>query len=237
MIRLVPRGPEDSLIEFSPRLKGKGNPITRDLVYGHHCDWCGNVIQAMFLTDEEVRIHPYEATKVISQGDKNEGELLKIVPNSTDRASAYRVDMYRTKNGNAQLIRLKNHMLRWEGVTSGNVDDFFEVGERCCRYAGIYTRNEEEIINEMALVCNYNRLMVGLAKVHIPLSFLSEWKPPYTWSSLNHKLVPAIGKGNTMMMIARTTLKAGVVNGFVSLYDSWDKKVAQEAKEVPTAVV
>jgi len=231
MLKLIDNGPEDSIIEFRPRLKAKGPIVTRSLVYGHHCKWCGNIIQAMFLTDEEIRLFPYEETRVISQGDKNDGTLLKIVPNVNDRDSAYRVDMYRTKQGTGQMIRLKNHMIRWDGISSGNPDLFFEVGERCCKYIGTYTRDSAEIINEIAAACGYNRSMYdrNKVKVNIPLSFLGEWNPSYSWNRIDYELVPPIGKGNTMMMVPRLYLKSPIgsgVSGFMDLYDAWDKKLA-----------
>src|SRR3569833_2521600 len=197
MIKLLNNGPEDSLIEFRPRFKTRGKLQTRKLMYGHECDWCGNVIQAAFHTDEEIKLYDYEETRVISQGDKNEGELLMLVPSQSDRESAYKVDMYRTKNGNAQLIRLKNHIARWQGK-GGDNEQFFEVGERCCRYIGVYTRDESEVINELALICWYNRDMLGKTKVNIPLSFLDEWKPIYTCNQLYYRLAPASGKWSTL---------------------------------------
>jgi hypothetical protein len=97
----------------------------------------------------------------------------------------------------------------------------------------LYTRNEAEIVNEAAIACGYNRDMYVKSKVNIPLSYLSEWKPSQTWNNLPYKLVPAIGKGNTMMMLTRTSFKANTyaMSGFIDLYESWSKKIAQEALE------
>ena len=78
-------------IQFSPRSAYKCDAryqrFEKDLVYGHYCPTCGNVVQACFLTAKPVDLWFYEETNVISTAadEKKFGNVLKIVPNQDSK--------------------------------------------------------------------------------------------------------------------------------------------------------
>jgi hypothetical protein len=92
------------------------------------------VIQALFYTEKAIDLEFYEETRVLSQGDSNMGDLLKVIPNQ-DEGGNYRVDIFDTKGGFGQRITLKNHVLQWKGTATYQSEDFFEVGARCCKFS------------------------------------------------------------------------------------------------------
>jgi hypothetical protein len=77
-------------IRFTPRpgFKKAHKTLERELVYGHYCPRCMNVVQALFFTDEPVDLWPYEETNVMSTSKSEEkiGTILKIVPNRESKA-------------------------------------------------------------------------------------------------------------------------------------------------------
>lgn len=247
MIKFITGSADDNLIEFSPKDKRRSNKtITRNLAYGHYCDWCNNIIQAMFLTDKKIDLSLYEETRVISQGDKNEGNLLKVVPNKEDTTSAYKIDFYQTKAGNAQLIRLKNHLINWHADKDGSnkSEDYFEVGERCCKYTGAYSLREEDIINEASIIANFKSVYYYMSKEYadnsscntkipwnkVPVSYLSEYVPDYSWNKLDYKIIKCIGTGRPLLLIPRDYVRYGN-NNLAYVYKLWNTKLIEEAKE------
>lgn len=239
MIKLIDKGPDESVIEFRPRSsKGPLKDVTKKLIYGQECKWCGNTIQALFLTDTPINLEPYEQTKVISQGDKNEGLLLKMVPNDNDKDSAYKINFYKTKHGNAQLIRLKNHIINWDGL-NGNSEYYFEVGERCCKYTGVVAIREDTIVKELALICRYPFVLGGYQKpkTPVPLSFLEEWKPIDKWSQLDFVIPNTIGIGPKVVLINRNLVKGDmqVTGPFQDMFKQWNAKVDAAGIVVPNA--
>ena len=111
-------------IQFSPRSAYKGDPrytrFERDLVYGHYCPTCGNVVQACFLTAKPIDLWFYEETNVISTAndEKKFGNVLKIVPNQDSKFgySQYTSTVLRTAGGTAQHLTLKNHIVKYHGI-------------------------------------------------------------------------------------------------------------------------
>ncbi len=239
MIKLIDKGPDESLIEFSPRPQRKTRTITRQLVYGHACTWCGNVIQALFLTEEPVDLSLYEETRVISQGEKNNGTLLKVVPNSEDLASAYKVNFYPTPNGHAELIRLKNHLVNWKGMTDApkEKDYYFEPGERCCRYTGLFSRQELSYIAELAKICRYPLSYYTQPVSPVPLSFLKTWKGANTWSQLDFRVVEAVGRSSELLLFNKDLVKADQNQyPFSDLFETWNKSVELNKQLAAAAV-
>jgi hypothetical protein len=230
MIKLIDKGPDESVIEFDPRPRSKVRTITRELVYGHVCKWCGNVIQAFFLTKEEVNLKEYEETRVISQGGNSDGTLQKIVPNSDDPMSGYKVDFYPTSKGNAQLIRLKNHLINWKGMSSGDKGDFFETGPRCCKFVGVTSHNDGDLLAEVAMVLGYTNRYCSLIDLKIPTSYVAEYKSPYSWMTNPLVLVPVVGKGNPVLLTPRDAVKnqADQSYFFNTLVDQWKEKLKTE---------
>lgn len=233
MIQLVDRGPNDSIIRFSPRTSYKTDKtIECDLEHGYVCPYCNNVIMAMYYTENPINLDKYEETRVLSQGDKNEGDLLKIIPNWEDAEGNYRTEFYKTANGNAEKIVLKNHVINWKGAGSYNRKEFFEPGDRCCTFTTLISLRPENLIRDLASVSGYslqayNRYETTNTDPDVP--FIRNWlDTSYSWINLEMRSISSIGTGVLAIQIKRKTLEAGFRNSVMNLYSEWDKKVAAE---------
>jgi hypothetical protein len=134
----------------------KAVDLRRDLVYGHVCPTCNNVIQACFLTDKPIDLWPYEETVFISQASgKNFGTTLKIVPNEESKAgySQYTSTFERTLEGNAQHLVMKNHVLRYQGIDSKSRenDRYNESGGHTCAYTGCFSLRQATMLKDLCL--------------------------------------------------------------------------------------
>jgi hypothetical protein len=164
-------GNQDCHIKFTPRagFKRTHRPIERELVYGHYCPRCMNVVQALFLTDEPVNLWPYEETNVMSTSKSEEkiGTILKIVPNGESKAgyTNYTVTPLRGAGERGQHIVLKNHVLKYHGIEqeTHTTDRYFEPGERTCEYAGAFALREDLLIRD---VCHFMRLDVAAIEAY-----------------------------------------------------------------------
>jgi hypothetical protein len=115
MIELIPAsGERGPLIRLTPRqgFKKSHKMLEFPLQYGHRCPYCPNVINAVFCPDRQIDLFPYEETVVLSQGEKNAGEILKVVPGHNPNEGNYNIDYVSTPEGNLQRIRMKNHVVR-----------------------------------------------------------------------------------------------------------------------------
>lgn len=232
MIKLIDKGPDASRIEFTPIHGSRSRAVTRDLIFGHRCHWCQNVVTALFLTPEQIDLRPYEETRVISQGDKNAGELLKIIPNLQDPLSSYRQSFYPSPAGKAQYIRLKNHVLRWESQQSGN-DKYYEPGERCCRYVGFDVLDPSKAVVELATIVGYNfgQYAGYVQPVSSPtIEFLADFKPESSYQAMDIRVLKVTGRGLPLLLLNRSLTKAdtNADYGFSNLFEQWNKKVKQE---------
>ena len=153
-------------IRFTPRpgFKKTHKVIERELVYGHYCPRCMNVVQALFLTDEPVDLWPYEETHVMSTSKSEEkaGTILKVVPNGESKAgyTNYTVTALRGAGERGQHLVLKNHVLKYHGIEQAKhtSDRYFEPGERTCEYAGVFALREDLLICD---VCHFMRMSVA----------------------------------------------------------------------------
>ena len=167
-------GDLNSHIRFTPRpgFKKTHKVIERELVYGHYCPRCLNVVQALFLTDEPVDLWPYEETHVMSTSKSEEkaGTILKVVPNveSTPGYTNYTSTPLRTAGDRGQHMVLKNHILKYHGIEQAKhtSDRYFEPGERTCEYAGAFALREDLLVRD---VCHFMRLDVAAIEAyHLP---------------------------------------------------------------------
>lgn len=233
MIQLVDRGPEKSLIRFTPRYKFRDSapPLECELISGHFCNWCGNIIQAFYTVDKPVDLNSYEETRVISQGEKNEGELLKIVPGEEGKSN-YKVEFFATPTGKAQRITLKNHVVNWSGTK--NRDDYFEPGERCCVYTSLISMQERDMAHDLATLAGYNLdTAERYIKTNPTAEFIVKWlKTEVSWMTLEMKSAMATGVAPPALLIKRATMKSNFINLVTLLYSKWDAHVASLA--VPT---
>lgn len=144
-------------IVFTPRpgFKTKAKIVERTLLYGHRCPVCSNIIQAFFHTSQEVSLWPYEETTVLSQGEKNMGEILKIVPDTKYEKgeSCYHSHFY-PGSESMQRITLKNHLIRMSTLPDAifDRDRLEEVGERTCPWTGVFSLREDITIKDMGMV-------------------------------------------------------------------------------------
>ena len=167
-------GDTNCRIRFVPRpgFKKTHKVIERELVYGHYCPRCMNVVQALFLTDEPVDLWPYEETHVISlsKDEAKNGSILKVVPNGESKPGYmnYTVTPLRGAGERGQHLVLKNHVLKYHGIDQQKhtTDRYFEPGERTCEYAGAFALREDLLIRD---VCHFMRLDVAAIEAyHLP---------------------------------------------------------------------
>ncbi len=152
-------------IQFSPRSAYKCDPryqrFEKDLVYGHYCPTCGNVVQACFLTAKPVDLWFYEETNVISTAadEKKFGNVLKIVPNQDSKFgySQYTSTVLRTPGGMAQHLTLKNHIVKYHGIneTAHTSDRYFEPGGHTCAYTGLFSLREDLALKDLCLLWRF----------------------------------------------------------------------------------
>lgn len=202
-------------IQFTPRVGFKRThpAFAQELVYGHVCNTCGNLIQALFYTPEEVSLWPYEETTVLSQGQKNMGEILKVVPDDKfqEGESCYRSHFYSPADGRkGQHIVLKNHVLRPSRMDNGDRTDnssLWEVGERTCPLTGVFSLKADLAIKDL---CHF----VGIEdEVMNTTSFpptIEEFVPQNgdANSRYNIKWTPAFGQAPPMLLISREMVNA-----------------------------
>lgn len=140
---------KNNKIQFSPRAayRGKGIPTLEfPLVYGHTCPYCSNVIQALFKVPSEFSLWQYEETSILSQGEKNSGELRKVFPDEGTKPekSHYNMSFSPAEGGNIKLV-LKNHIVRHRAIAERkyNGEGLWEPGGHACIRAGIFSIRED----------------------------------------------------------------------------------------------
>jgi hypothetical protein len=234
MIQLVDRGPNESIIRFTPRFKYKRlGSLECDLISGHHCTYCNNVIQALYYTNKPVDLEKYEETKVLSQGEKNEGELLKVVPNFDDEGN-YKLETFNTAAGQAQRITLKNHVVNWAGA-SGSRKEYFERGERCCTYTSVISLREDLMMRDLATVAGYTLVNERLQKPDPTAAFIIDWiNTEMIYVTRNLRVAKAIGIAPPAILIPRKVVDEQFVNVVSVLNSKWDKKVAEDLAAMET---
>lgn len=157
MIELIAAsGERGPLIRLTPRTGHKKLAPTLEfpLKYGHRCPTCSNLICAVFYPDRKIDLFPYEETIVLSQGEKNAGEVLKVVPGTLPEESNLKVDFFATDNGSVQHIRQKNHLIRIGAVQDRgyNGEGIEEVGERPCFDTALFHPREDLLIKDLLLL-------------------------------------------------------------------------------------
>jgi hypothetical protein len=221
-------------IGFSPRqgFKRTHTALEFDLVYGHTCPVCDNVIQAVFKTPKPVSLWPYEQTRVLSQGDKNMGDLLKVIPDdkTPEGESCYRSNFYRSEDGQAlQRIVLRNHIVRTiviqDRAIDYNGDKVLEVGERCCPLIGVFSVREDLLMKDLFLLFKGSHAELegyNLPKVQemIPDRTGDPVKKMYIWT-------PAIGVAPPVILTER--------NNVIQGYNYYLKQLLEPFKK-PSAV-
>lgn len=209
------RGKTDSIdinnkIIFSPRpgfVKGKGAAPEMEfpLVYGHRCPYCANVIQALFKAPRKFSLWPYEETSILSQGEKNSGEIHSTYPDVKTwfNDSCYNIAYSPAEEGSIK-ITLKNHIMRHAGLHERDIkgEGLWEVGKRPCMYAGIFSLREDLLIKDWLLFS-------GLTDSEISKCKFPEVKTMIPESDANFKLIPAVGVAPPVILVERQSLLYG----------------------------
>lgn len=152
-------GDRNCKILFSARPAFRDDPkvtaFDRELVYGHRCPTCGNVIQAMFRTEKAVSLWKYEETAYVSSSDSKFGEVLRYLPgpDSKDGYSQYDVTTHRVGKNLYQHLLLRNHVLQYEGLNKPykQANRHGLSGGYPCPYVCLISRRPELIMQDIFL--------------------------------------------------------------------------------------
>jgi len=212
-------GDKNCKITFSPRpgFKQSHRTFQRELVYGHYCPRCMNVVQALFLTDEPVDLWPYEATNVMSIGKSDEkvGTILKIVPNVESKLgySNYTSTFLRSGGEPGQHIVLKNHVLKYHGVEKekSSADRYFEPGERpCADYTGAFALREDLLVRDVCLFMRIDPTVLAQHNLPSVEEFLNRAV------SQDFRSLPAYGVAPPVILFPRERM-----TGYNQNYEWW----------------
>lgn len=207
MIELVGKpGDAQGKIRFSPRdsFKKRAKHEERELIYGHKCPVCNNLVQAYFLTPQPINLFPYEETVVLSQGEKNAGEILKILPGRYDRQQDTCYNDLHLRG--AQRIVLKNHLMRLDAMADRQPtgDGIWEVGERTCFKAGVFSLREDLAVKDLMLFSLMTPLETG--NYNIPKI---EELFPHPLGDAEFRWVRAVGQAPPMILMNRESFTHG----------------------------
>jgi hypothetical protein len=209
-LRVQPSGEGHKLV-LTPRAACQGvKGQELDLVYAHRCPTCGNVIQALFRTPKEVSLWPFEETVVLSQGEKNMGEVRKIFPEPKTKwgSSCYR-SQFSAVEGGVQKIVLKNHILRHRAIAERagkpTGEGLWEVGERTCSRTGIFAVKEDLLVKDVLLFSGMSEY--ELANFNLPP--LVEIIPANGFQSDSIRLAIPVGNALPVVLVNREKVVYG----------------------------
>lgn len=175
------------------------------LVYGHRCPFCTNVIQALFKAPKMFNLWPYEETTLLSQGEKNSGEIRKVFPDDKTRfgKSCYRVD-FSPADGGSVKITLKNHILRHQAIKDRqfNGDGLWEPGEKACMKAGVFSLREDLLVKDFLLFSQIQDAEIQQFNIPPVKDLIPDSDPHF-------KLVPAVGVAPPVILVERQSLVYG----------------------------
>jgi hypothetical protein len=213
MIKLRGKGevsdPSNKII-FEPRggfSRGRAAAPTLEfpLIYGHRCPYCGNVIQALFKAPREFSLWPYEETILLSQGEKNSGEIRKTFPDDKTQygKTCYRMNFSPAEGGSIKLT-LKNHVMRHASLSLREVngEGLWEPGEKPCTKAAIFSLREDLLVKDFLLFS----LMVDyeVSKYNIPKA-----KDLIPENDTNFRVETAVGQAPPVILVDRTSFVYG----------------------------
>lgn len=214
MIRL--RGVENEAssknkIVFEPRAgftrgRGAAPELEFPLIYGHRCPYCGNVIQALFKAPRTFSLWPYEETVLLSQGEKNSGEIRKVFPDDKTKhgKSLYNMEFSPAEGGSIKLT-LANHLVKHRAMSHREVngEGLWETGkERPCTKAAIFSLREDLLLKDFLLFSQ----MVDYEIVKYNLPKISEL---ILENDTNFRQVPAIGTAPPVILVDRQSFIYG----------------------------
>lgn len=212
MIRIKGKSGVDLVnkIYFEPRAgftRGKHQVPSFEypLLYGHKCMRCSNVIQALFKAPSMFDLWPYEETVLLSQGEKNAGELRKIFPDEKTRfgKSCYKM-VFSPAEGGSVKITLRNHIMTHKAIVERkfNGEGLWETGERPCTHAGVFALREDLLVKDFLLFSNIEDY--ELPKYNIPpiISLIPEDDKTFL-------TIPAVGTAPPVILVERQSMVYG----------------------------
>jgi hypothetical protein len=202
--------PSNKII-FEPRsgfTRGRGASPTLDfpLIYGHRCPVCSNVMVALFKAPKPFSLWPYEETTILSQGDKNAGEVLKVVPDDKVKfgKSCYQMDYSPVEGGSIKLT-LRNHIVRFSILSTRKYDGtgiWDESYERPCLKAGIFSLREDLLTKDFLLFSQITEQEILQYNLPPIKTLLPE-------SNTEYRLVDAVGVAPPVILVDRQPLVYG----------------------------
>lgn len=213
-------------IIFSPRagFKKKGSIPTLEfsLIYGHRCPYCSNVMQALFKSPKTFSLWAYEETTLLSQGEKNSGEVRSTYPNEKTKQgkSCYRMD-FNPADGGSVKITLKNHIMRHAAIAERefNGNGLWEVGEKPCTMTGIFSLREDLLVKDWLLFSQ-------IQETEITYYNIPKIKDIILDSDPNFRLVQPVGVAPPVIIIDKHSLVYGFHYGARSKMSAYIKKKA-----------
>ena len=202
--------PKNKII-FEPRAgfsRGRGAAPTLEfpLLYGHRCPFCGNIIQALFKAPRAFNLWPYEETVLLSQGEKNSGEIRKIYPDEKTKygKSAYNVEFSPAEGGSIKLT-LVNHVIKHKVLSTKEIngEGLWEVGkEKPCIKAAIFSLREDLLIKDFLL---FSQMVdYEITKYNLPKA--AELIPE---NDTNFRQEPAVGVAPPVILVDRQSFVYG----------------------------
>lgn len=175
------------------------------LIYGHRCPYCNNVMQALFKAPKTFSLWPYEETTILSQGEKNAGDILSTYPDNKTRygKSCYRIDFSPAEGGSVK-ITLKNHIMRLSAISERkfNGEGLWEEGKRTCSRTGVFSLREDLLVKDWLLFSHLGEYDIN--KYNIP-----PIKDIIKEGDVNFKLIPAVGVAPPVILVERHILVYG----------------------------
>lgn len=205
---------DSNKIVFEPRPEYSKNTkeLVFPLIYGHHCPYCSNVMQALFKAPRMFSLWEYEETTLLSQGSKNSGEIRKVYPDNKVKKgkSCYRMDFNPVEGGSVK-ITLKNHIMRHSAISKRTYDgeNIWETGEKPCTWAGIFSTREDLLVKDWLL---FSQLGDGtqingdseISKYDLPTidKIVQE-------DDKSFKLIPSVGAAPPVILVDRHDIAYG----------------------------
>lgn len=183
---------DGKMLWLIPPEGSKEQELEFPLIYSHTCPKCGNLVQALFMTDKRIEPRPWEEiiTKVLDAGNKYK----RIIPGRHKNfRSRYSVTtLGRGSSISAELIRFAEHFERRDNVVDSPI----------CDYVAISSTIPEYKIYDMLLACFINPLRYKVVDKDYPdiKAKLSNKYGGYN----QYAFQDAVGNGPECIFISRT---------------------------------
>jgi hypothetical protein len=202
MIQLI-KG-ENPKLYLTPRsgFRRAHRELELELVYGHTCPACQNVIQAVVKSDKLVDLHPFEETEILV-ATKDGPEVKKRV------RGAYEVSLFKGANpakGSLMKIRLRNHLILPNFIKNrDNATGLEETGEKPCFKTGFHNLREDLLLKDLYMSFNVSALT--LAEYEMPNVEAIFRRGEFHHRLNDFRIIPAVGDSLPVILVDRTMLR------------------------------